>query len=187
MRWCFPLLFFFVVACGGEGEPLPEPLEVPPVVEAPTPPPLPATDDLNSLLPQEPSSTSGGEHVEKTPVALPTPKPTNQVPAGAKPITFDKVVVAASVANRAPVGESTSFKSGVEVSCWMAVTNPGPKRRLSHQWFHDTTRKSNIPVKVGGPTWRTWTSRPVYTPGPWRVDIVDEGGRVLHSVSFEVQ
>lgn len=186
MRWCFPFALAVLVACGGTDEPPTEPLEVPPIVEAPTPPPLPPTEDLNTLLPQEPAFPPGTKPPAKTPAHSPALEP-SEVPSGAKTLMFDKVVLASSVVDRTPRGEGTSFKNGTKVFCWMAVTNPGSKRRLSHQWFHNGTRKSNIPVKIGGPTWRTWTARPVYTTGAWRVDIVDENGRVLHSVAFEVE
>jgi len=186
VRWSLPILALLLVACGAPPAPPAEPLEVPPFAEAPTPPPGPTGDDIGSLLPVEPPLPPGARPPEPTPEPPPKSEPT-QVPAGAKRITFDKVVTAGSVVDRKPKGEATRFKDGSEVSCWMAVTNPGPVRRLRHQWSHNGARKSSIPVTVKGPTWRTWTSRPVYGVGKWTVDIVDEEGGVLHSVAFEVQ
>lgn len=158
---------------------------MPPVVEPPTPPPL--SGELGELLPVEPPLPPGARPPEPTPPPPPpAPEPT-EVPKGAKAISFESVVLAGKVADRAPKEIATQFRDGVEVACFMSVKNPGPKRRLRHQWFHGETRKSSIPVTVGGPTWRTWTSRPVYGIGAWRVDIVDEAGTVLHSVAFEVK
>jgi len=154
------------------------------VVDAPTPPPVANGDDLSGLLPVEPPLPPGAKPPDPTPA--PEPEPAG-VPAGAKPITFDRVVLAAGVENREPKNAGTSFRDGTEVYCFMSVTNPGPKRRLAHVWYFGDTRKSSLGVKVGGPTWRTWTSRPVYGVGSWRVDVVDEEGAVLESVAFEVK
>lgn len=187
MRWPLPALFLaFAAGCGGPSDPPPEPIEVPEVVEAPTPPPLASGDDLSALLPVEPPLPPGAKPPERTPAPEPEPLAT-KVPAGAKPLTFDRVVLASGVDDRQPTGAGTTFRDGTEVYCFMSVTNPGPKRALRHVWYFGDQKKSSVGVKVGGPTWRTWTSRPVYGVGSWRVDVVDEEGAVLESVAFEVE
>jgi hypothetical protein len=177
-----------MVACSDVSEPPPEPIVVPTRVEPPTPPPLPPGDDIGSMLPAEPPLPPGSRPRPKPaePTPAPEPEPTI-VPAGAKALTFERVVLATAVVDRVPTGVTDSFPDGAEVSCWMSVTNPGPKRRLRAEWFHGDTRKSSIGVTIKGPSWRTWTSRPVFGTGAWRVDIVDEAGTVLHSVPFEVK
>ncbi len=184
MRWVLLVLTVTLTACSGSEPPPPEPLAVPPPVEAPTPPSV--SNNLGDLMPVEPPLPPDAKPSEPKPPTVPEPEP-DGVPAGAKPLTFKRVVLAGSVEDRRPKDVDTRFRDGVEVWCFMSVENPGPKRRLKHQWFYEGNRKSNISVNVGGPTWRTWTSRPVYGVGAWRVDIVDEEGTVLHSVAFEVE
>lgn len=153
------------------------------MVDPPTPPPA---GDVSGLMPQEPlpegESTPAPAKVEPPTPAAPASKPAN-----APDIRFDQVVTAAGVADRKPTGVSDSFADGVEVFCFMKVTNPGPPRALRHEWWHGDTRKSSIKLTVKGPTWRTWSSRPIYGTGAWRVDVVDEEGTVLTSVPFTVR
>lgn len=185
MRRLLAITACLLLACGPE-ETAPEraPLTIEAAPEAPTPPPL---SDEELAMPVEPPVPKDARPPEPRPEPTPKPAPTNVVPAGAKDIVFESVVLAKGVQNRQPVGIADSFADGQEITCFMRVRNPGPKRTLRHQWYHGDTRKSSVAISVGGPTWRTWTQRPVYGTGSWRVDIVDEAGEVLHTVPFEVK
>ena len=176
------LLLPVLAACGGGDVDVPPAEETPALVEPPTPPPAP----LDALLPQEPLPEG-----ESTPAPTPepvtgTPKPLTR-PADAPAVTFDELVTAKAVVDRRPSGAGDSFRDGTEVFCFMRVKNPGPPRTLRHDWYFGDTRKSSITLNVKGPTWRTWSSRPIYGVGAWRVDVVDEEGTVLRSVPFTVR
>ncbi len=174
-------MILLLTACGGTGDPV----EIAPLDEGPTrtdPPTPPPPSGEHPLLPQEPLPED-----ESTPA----PEPTTAapvVPAQARtPITLDQVVLAARVTDRKPDGVSDTFRDGTEVFCFMKVSNPGPPRTLHHEWFFEGRRKSGIALSVKGPTWRTWSSRPVFGVGAWRVDVVDEEGVVLKSLPFTVR
>jgi len=186
VRAALPLLLLLVLcACGDDPPPVAD-LDEPTQTDPPTPPPA---GDIDSLLPQEPLPE--GESAP-TPPPDPTPAPAAAEapagkPAGAVELTFDQLVLSSAVTDRKPAGIGTSFKDGTEVFCFMRVTNPGPARALRHEWYFEGTRKSSIKLNVKGPTWRTWSSRPVYGVGAWRVDVVDEEGAVLQSAPFTVR
>ncbi len=172
------LLILTLTACGGDGTVAPvDPAdEGPTTVDPPTPPP---DRGLDSLLPQEPLPEG-----ESTPAPAPT---SAAAPVVLGPITLDSVVLSERVTDRKPDGVGDTFRDGTEVFCFMKVSNPGPARTLRHQWFYEGNRKSSIKQNVRGPTWRTWSSRPVFGVGSWRVDVVDEEGTVLKSLPFTVR
>ncbi len=175
------LLLLTLTACGGGGPVVPvDPVdEGPTTVDPPTPPP---DTGLDSLLPQEPLPEG-----ESTPAPAPTPAPPPILPKVLGPITLNSVVLSERVTDRKPDGVGDTFRDGTEVFCFMKVSNPGPARTLRHQWFFEGSRKSSIELNVKGPTWRTWSSRPVFGVGSWRVDVVDEEGTVLKSLPFTVR
>ncbi len=181
-----------LAACGGDDEDtsadLPPPAEEPVV---PTPPPF--EGDLLAAAPQEPLP----EGVEPaTPrAAEPTPaaaEPVDVTPPAADaadlaPMAVNEGVIASAIVDRQPQGAGP-FADGSEVFCFTRIDNPGGGRRIiRHDWFHEGTRKSSVKLEVKAASWRTWSNRPVYGVGAWRVDIVDEAGRVMKSLDFTVK
>jgi hypothetical protein len=175
------LLLITLTACGGSGPVAPvDPAdEGPTTVDPPTPPPDTGVDNL---LPQEPLPEG-----ESAPTPVPTPPAAAAAPVVLGPISVDSAVLSERVTDRKPDGVGDTFRDGTEVFCFMKVSNPGPTRLLRHEWFYGGARKSSIEQKVKGPTWRTWSSRPVFGVGAWRVDVVDEEGTVLKSLPFTVR
>jgi len=98
-----------------------------------------------------------------------------------------EAAVARAVVDRKPSGTGP-FAAGSEVHCFTRVANPGGQRRtLRHLWYHQGSRKGSIALQIKGRTWRTWSRLPVYSTGPWRVDVVDEDDTVLRSLEFVVE
>lgn len=58
---------------------------------------------------------------------------------------------------------------------------------LTHRWMHDGEEIATVSSDVGGPRWRTWSSKRLLADwtGSWTVEIVDEEGEVIDSRSFE--
>ena len=192
-----------LAACGGDdaSPPEPEALREP---DVPTPPPVLETgEDVLALMPQEPlpdgvertvvepseattepgqeaSATAAAEVVETSPPPAATPAPTGT-------LEIVEAAIAREVVDRLPVGEGP-YAEGTEVHCFTRIRNPGGERRqIKHNWYHEGARKSSIPLSVKAETWRTWSNVPVHGKGAWRVDVVDEAGAVLKSLTFTVE
>ncbi len=193
MRRCLLILLLLVSACGGDEEP---PLEPPPLEDpdVPTPPPEYANPTLDVSSGQEPLpegvevATPPAEKPEATPAADPHPETDEPHPAiELGTLTVVEAVAASDIVDRRPQGDPP-FADGSEVNIFTRIENPGGHQRtIRHQWHYDGSRRSNVALKVKGTTWRTWSTRPVYGVGEWRVDVVDEAGTVLESVTFTVK
>ena len=57
---------------------------------------------------------------------------------------------------------------------------------LTHVWERGGTEMARVPFAVGGERWRVFSSKSLDPSwlGEWKVSVVDEEGRVLHSESF---
>jgi hypothetical protein len=192
-----PLILVLLVACGGDEAPAeaPEPTARAETSETPGPS-YPNDEDLGGLLPVEPKAATDALEAaaaakEAAELRARKAKEAAEAPpvdaTKLAPIEVEHAVLAESVSNRQPVREGAVFREGSEVYCFNRLGNPSDvRRRIRHQWFHEGKRKSSIALSVKGKTWRTWSSLPVYGPGAWRVDIVDEADRVLTSLPFTV-
>lgn len=58
---------------------------------------------------------------------------------------------------------------------------------LTHRWMHDGEEMATVSSDIGGPRWRTWSSKRLMADwtGTWTVEIVNEEGEVIDSRSFE--
>ena len=57
---------------------------------------------------------------------------------------------------------------------------------LTHVWERDGIEMARVPFVVGGSRWRVYSTKNLEPSwlGEWKVSVVDEEGRVLHSESF---
>ncbi|MFB3922483.1 MAG: DUF2914 domain-containing protein [Terriglobia bacterium] len=102
-------------------------------------------------------------------------------------IKVEKAVAATSVENREPVGEATEFESTVgTVYCWSKISAASVPATIKHIWYVGDKQVFEKALDIKFPSTRTWTAKSV-KPGSWRVDITDEAGTVLSSVSFTVK
>ena len=98
-----------------------------------------------------------------------------------------KIVVATSVDNRQPVGENTEFPASVgTLSCWTKIAAKTVPSTIKHVWYFGDKKVFEQPLEIKMPSTRTWSSKTVKA-GNWRVDVTDEAGAVLSSVSFTVK
>lgn len=95
--------------------------------------------------------------------------------------------IATAIVDRMPEGSGSTFPADVgELYCWTRVLDGGGTR-IHHVWIHDGDEQS-VPLAVGGSPWRTWSSKivPPEWTGDWRVEVRDDQGNVLETLSFTV-
>jgi Protein of unknown function (DUF2914) len=104
-----------------------------------------------------------------------------------KGLSVEKAVAATSVEEREPVGEATEFNASVEqVTCWTKVVAETVPTKIKHVWYVDNQQVFEISLDINYPSTRTWSTKTIRA-GSWRVDVTDETGTVLTSVSFTVK
>ncbi|MDO8805100.1 MAG: DUF2914 domain-containing protein [Elusimicrobiota bacterium] len=101
-------------------------------------------------------------------------------------IKVEKIVTAASVENREPVGETSTFDSTTtQVYTWTKITSEQVPAAIKHVYYHNDKLVREITLSVNSSPYRVWSVKNV-TPGNWKVDVTDEAGTVLASATFTV-
>ena len=102
-------------------------------------------------------------------------------------LKIEKAVAATAVENREPTGEGKEFEASVgTVYCWTKVAAETVPATIKHVWYEGEKQVFEKPLEIKFPSTRTWTAKAVKS-GSWRVDVTDEAGKVLASVSFTVK
>lgn len=100
-----------------------------------------------------------------------------------------EAVIAQGIVDREPVDTGSTFAAGVgQLYCWMRVEGAEAGTVLEHVWKF-AGYQWTVPLEIGGTHWRTYSSKvivPEWT-GEWTVEIRDEGGNVLKTLTFTVQ
>jgi hypothetical protein len=110
---------------------------------------------------------------------------TNQ--AADQGIKVEKIVAATSVDNHEPVGENQEFDASVgTVYCWTKVTATTVPATIKHVWYFGDKKVFEQSLDLKFASTRTWSSKSVKS-GSWKVDVTDDAGAVLSSVSFTVK
>ena len=106
---------------------------------------------------------------------------------GDQALKVEKIVAAASVAEREPVGENKEFEASVgKVYCWTKMTAKTTPATIKHVWYANDKQVFQQSLELKYSSTRTWSCKSVIA-GNWRVDVTDEAGAVLSSVSFVVK
>jgi len=99
----------------------------------------------------------------------------------------EKIVVATSVDNHEPVGENKEFAASVgTVSCWTKITGATVPSKIKHVWYLGDKKVFEQSLDLKFASTRTWSTKSV-KPGDWKVEVTDDAGTVLSSVTFTVK
>jgi hypothetical protein len=140
--------------------------------------PGPAAQDLAPAF--EPGPSAG-----PSPGLSPGPSP------GSSPQSLLRVAcsaVAEGIHDSEPQGVRMTFDADTRVVYFFTqVENPDRPTRIEHVWYFRGEEMCRVPLDVGVPTWRTWSSKCIAAEwtGHWRVEAVDSAGTVLASEEFE--
>jgi len=108
-----------------------------------------------------------------------------QTPAAAE-IKVEKIVTAAAVENREPVEETSAFDKSVgRVYTWTKIVTTETPVKIRHIYYADDKKVREIELDIKAKTYRVWSNKSVW-PGSWKVEVTDEAGNVLATVTFTV-
>lgn len=115
-----------------------------------------------------------------------TPAAAPEAAKAAPAVKVEKIVVAAGVENREPVGEAATFdKSAEKVFTWTRISAETTPVTIKHVYYHEGKMVREIELKVNSSPYRVWSWKNV-TPGSWKVEVTDEAGAVLATTEFTV-
>ena len=83
-------------------------------------------------------------------------------------------------------GEGDRFRSGQQVTFATRVLGGGRGDSISHVWLRDGKVEQSIRLRLGGASWRTYSTKTLGRPGAWVVEARDEQGRVLARADLTV-
>ena len=113
-----------------------------------------------------------------------------QEESSTSPIKVEQILFGTGIENREATGVDTVFSEDIgKVYCWCLVTGTTAETKISFVWSYQDKEMARVEVPVRSIRWRTWsykTIRPEWT-GNWKVEILDEAGKVLESASFQIQ
>jgi hypothetical protein len=135
-----------------------------------------------------PPALSLATPVSTTKPAVETTRPTEESRARtSSSLSVESAAVAKNVVDRQPSG-SGPFVDGSTVWTWNRILKQGDQNRtIRHIYYREGTQVVAVPLSIRGASWRTWSRTAVHGAGAWKVDIVDEEGRVLQSLPFVVK
>lgn len=110
------------------------------------------------------------------------------VPARVTRALIRRSAIALDVENREPINISQQVSVRQErVYCWMHVID-GQGVKVTVRWIGRGRRIAEDHLPVGSNSWRTWAyiSLKPSMIGPAQVEILDENGEILKTLSFEI-
>jgi cytoskeletal protein RodZ len=167
------LVTWWMLAVGGETSPTIVPDAVPLAESAPAAP-------SPTAGPGRPARTPTGTSTELPPTTSESSPDRSAQPASAPTgMRIPDHGVGTRVSNRQLFGRASRFREGTRVWFWNNVLGGDPGDRIDHVWLRDGEEVIRIPLKIGGPRWRTYSAKVLAAPGTWAVEARAEDGRVL--------
>ena len=112
-----------------------------------------------------------------------------QEPEKKSDITVSASAVCTAIADRMPEGAASEFsKDTPKIYYWTKIEG-GQGTEVKHIWYAGETVIGEVPLKITGASFRTWSSKTVYPglEGGLSVAVVDENGNKLKKDTFEIK
>jgi hypothetical protein len=78
-----------------------------------------------------------------------------------------------------------SFDTAVSVHYLTQIKSDSVPTTIHHVYSVDGKEIVSVPLAIKGSPWTTWSHKTVW-PGAWKVEVKDEGGKVIQSKLFTV-
>lgn len=145
-------------------------------------------------LPAPPKAAEGPQPGQAPHDARPTPPPEREQASGrqgAPASRFSSLQVAESgvglrIVGTRLEGEGDRFKAGQRVTYATRILGGDAGDHIRHVWLRDGKVEQSIRLRIGGASWRTWSTKTLGRPGAWTVEALDEQDRVLARADLSV-
>ncbi|MFC1837809.1 DUF2914 domain-containing protein [Thermodesulfobacteriota bacterium] len=104
--------------------------------------------------------------------------------------TINRMVTGKSIAEREPVSISGTFSSDTEkVFCFLEAGDIEVDTTVSFVWYYEGQKMAVVALPLyQGKRWRTYSSKIVRNlKGSWKVELQENSGIVLNTVTFQIQ
>jgi transcriptional regulator with XRE-family HTH domain len=133
--------------------------------------------------PPSPSPSPRAVEVPRSP--LPTPSP-GRAKATPSSLEVTESGVGLRLIGTRLEGEGGRFQPGQRVTFATRVVGGEAGGHIQHVWLRDGKVEQSIRLRLGGASWRTWSTKTLGRPGDWAVEARDEQGRVLARADLTV-
>lgn len=109
--------------------------------------------------------------------------------AASKELKLVHAIMCEEVKDLTPQNRAVVFSIKIgKVSCFTSFDPVPEKMFIYHKWFHKDHPSTNKRLTLQPPRWATYSSIQLRETdkGPWRVEISDENGNLLHILRFSI-
>lgn len=104
-------------------------------------------------------------------------------------IVLVQAVMCEDILDQLPQNTTTVFSIEHRMAICFTAFDPVPQKTvIYHHWFHRDRPSAKIKLVLKPPRWSTYSSIQFREEdiGPWRVEITDSQGKVLHVLRFSI-
>jgi hypothetical protein len=123
---------------------------------------------------------SAQEQAPETPSAAPPPE---------QKLALKSAVMCERVENLTPVRSGLAFSVSAGQVCCFTSFDPVPQPTvIYHRWYHRDELSTQTRLRLYTPKWSTYSVIQLRETdkGPWRVEIIDQNGRVFDVLRFSI-
>ena len=124
--------------------------------------------------------------VAEPPSVLPHAQTPVREPATSSSLRVAESAVGLRLVGTSLEGEGDRFHAGQRVTFATRVLGGGAGDSIRHVWLRDGKVEQSIRLRLGGTSWRTFSTKTLGRPGAWAVEARDEQGRVLARADLSV-
>ena len=111
---------------------------------------------------------------------------------GNSEFTLERTVLTQEVRDREPGIAKEVFPLYSKAYFYTEFRNIGEEKTIYHNWYYsdeggEKNLTASVPLKIAGFRWRTWSTKNLYLPGKWSIEVVDEEGNIIAENNFTVK
>ncbi len=121
--------------------------------------------------------------------ALPQEKRNTSPPSAPQKATLVQAAMCEGIKELTPENQAIVFSITIgRVSCFTSFDPVPEETFIYHNWFRRDRLSTRIKLSLQPPRWSTFSSIQLREAdqGPWRVEVTDQDGRILHLLRFSI-